>query len=82
MDCARFGPAWVDLYRLRLLREIHDKLKYNEYGKNTILYPQLIRMFNIGTIFIVINGGLNGQVIGQRLLIGSVVKDRCTGLKL
>ena len=27
MDCARFGPAWADLYRMRLVREIHDKLK-------------------------------------------------------
>ena len=41
MDCARFGPAWADLYRLRLLREIHDKLKYNEYGK--IQYYILIK---------------------------------------
>lgn len=22
MDCARFGPAWADLYRLRLLRDL------------------------------------------------------------
>ena len=47
------------------------------------IISSLNRIFNIGTIFIVsINGGLNGQVIGQGLLIGSVVKDRCTGLKL
>ena len=27
MDCAQFGPAWADSFRLCLLREIHDKLK-------------------------------------------------------
>ena len=36
----------------------------------------------IGTILIVINGGLNGRVIGQGLLIGSVVKYWYTVLKL